>query len=133
MARARGSGKTPGSGRKRGTPNKRTLELSEALEACGCSIPDHIQKLLNDDTVSSTLKVDFISKIMQYLYPQRKAIDPDGYISVEQATQMQLTMFKIFQESMIRKIDESLVDEVLHDVRIAATAYSPNGSRQNME
>lgn len=91
MAKAKGTTKT--GGRKLGTPNKRTLELIEALEDLGvdpvqgdAEILDELKALLCDKKHSSFQKkmqvlrsmFTIYSDLMQYMYPKRKAIDHAG-------------------------------------------------------
>ena len=94
-------------GRQKGTPNKRTLELREALEAAGLNDENHpvvmmfrvytgeitmpvvVRKTDGDDSwnevedvpLAPAVRVKCMSEVAQYLEPKRKAIElssPDG-------------------------------------------------------
>lgn len=60
-------------GRKRNTPNKRTLVLADRLAECGIDPVD----ILNGEfpKLTADKKVDIAMKLMPYLYPQRKAVE----------------------------------------------------------
>jgi hypothetical protein len=69
----RGQKKPLGSGRKRGTPNKKTQHLSEALDSLGLNVPERLIQLLPQ--LSSERQVDVLLEILGYLYPRRKALE----------------------------------------------------------
>lgn len=60
-------------GRKRGTPNHRTTELSEFLESIRFSVPEKLGEIL--PKLSHEKQADVLLKLMEYLYPKRKALD----------------------------------------------------------
>lgn len=80
MSFNKGQAKTPGSGRKAGTPNKKTeilLEIFEANEYCPAEEAVKILKdpksLLDDkDKISAHLK------LMEFKFPKRKAVEHSG-------------------------------------------------------
>jgi hypothetical protein len=76
------------SGREKGTPNKRSLELLQGLIAHGCSPAGEIASLLLSSQLQAKDKLECWERLLPYLYPQQKAIDPDGYITIEQAAGM---------------------------------------------
>jgi len=97
MAAKKGQGKTPGSGRKKGTPNKRTLDLQARMEELGCDPIDFMVKVIKgeivEDVVLGThkgepiirkmapgydLQVACAKELAQYLYPKRKALELTG-------------------------------------------------------
>ncbi len=107
-AAKRGGHKTPGSGRKAGTPNKRSLELLDVLQAAGydpeqdnpvvwmlkvytgdVTMPVVVTAITKDGPAHTienvplepTLRVRCMAEVAQYLYPKRKASEhtgPDG-------------------------------------------------------
>lgn len=107
--------KTPGSGRKPGNANKRTLEFHEALEALDCSIPDVIKGLVEDPAFDRLAKAEFIVKIMPFLWPQRKPIESDAYVSISQVG--------IVLTAQAQKFTELLV-ELGHDPEVARRAIT---------
>lgn len=80
MPRPPGSLKTPGSGRQKGSKNKRTLiggKIAEILESCAL---DPVEKLIKE--VYPMLQPDGQAKVLleltSYLYPKRKAVELSG-------------------------------------------------------
>lgn len=62
-------------GRGLGTPNKRTAEVKERLEALGCDPIEGMARIAMDETVSAEIRGRMYSELAGYLYPKRKAID----------------------------------------------------------
>lgn len=60
-------------GRRKGTPNRRTLLLADILEKAGLDVPVRVSELL--PALSPKEQVDVLLKLMEYLYPKRKAIE----------------------------------------------------------
>lgn len=71
MARPQGTPKT--GGRKKGTPNKNTLGLIEALDANGLSIIDHLTKIL--PKLKPDKQADVCLALMGFIYPKRKQVE----------------------------------------------------------
>lgn len=71
--------KTPGSGRKLGTPNKNTMDLMAKCEEMGVDVFAELLKYLIHpcDEVIRLKAIDIAAK---YLYPTRKAIEIEGKI-----------------------------------------------------
>ncbi len=65
--------KKKGSGRQKGTPNKRTKLLNEILDAKDFCIPGKLIELL--PSLSFEKQVDILLDLMSYVYPKRKAIE----------------------------------------------------------
>lgn len=78
-------------GRKKGTPNRKTLILQEVLETLDLDIPMRLRdELSNLDDVQKfgytpdikfkaiNLRVQIYLELMNYLYPKRKAIEMSG-------------------------------------------------------
>lgn len=66
--------KIPGSGRKKGTPNKRTQDL---LGRCQASGVDPFQILLDlaSHSLDETMRFNAARELLPFLYPKRKAIE----------------------------------------------------------
>lgn len=71
MPKTKGSLKT--GGRKKGTPNKKSLELHSLLSNNGINLIEELKVLL--PKLSPEKKADVLLNLMQYLYPKRKSID----------------------------------------------------------
>ena len=63
-------------GRQAGTPNKRTLELIEQLDARNFDVIDELLKLYPNLERKGQAKV--LCDLLQYLYPKRKAIEVEA-------------------------------------------------------
>ena len=112
-------------GRVKGTPNKRSLTLRAALEAHGCHLEEQIAHLLRDPAVEAPLKAEVVAKLLPYIYPQLRPVDPDGMLSPEQAAGMLGRQALTFREALRRYVtDETIIARVLDDLR----AHTTNGS-----
>tara|TARA_Y100001963_G_scaffold17759_1_gene21945 strand:- start:36226 stop:36594 length:369 start_codon:yes stop_codon:yes gene_type:complete len=107
MARPKGQGKTPTSGRKKGTPNKRTkhaIELAERLGVDPLEVLLHItsnnwkalgyesgetEKVLKDGGTIMVERIELKDRLgaakeaCKYVYPTRKAVDFSASESTE--------------------------------------------------
>ena len=72
MPRQKGTTKT--GGRKKGSLNKKTLELSQILKKANINVPEKIIELL--PTLDTEKQVEVLLKLMPYLYPKRKPKEP---------------------------------------------------------
>lgn len=70
----KGQKKPEGSGRKKGTPNKRTAEIAERLK--GIDIVGELLKIART-TDKDDLKVTVYKELLKYAYPQLKAVELD--------------------------------------------------------
>ena len=78
--------KTPGSGRKKGSPNKKTIELLDICVKHGLH-PFEGMVLLAKAEADPDKKFDKLEKIAQYVHPKRKAMeisngDENGFLVV---------------------------------------------------
>lgn len=71
MPRPLGTSKT--GGRRKGTPNRRTIDLTERLENVGLNVPERLVELLPQ--LSAEKQVEILMDLMTFLYPKRKAIE----------------------------------------------------------
>lgn len=74
MSKEQGSTKT--GGRRKGTPNKKTLCLIKSLENNNIDIINEIAALLPQ--LGPEKKADVLLNIMSYIFPKRKAIELSG-------------------------------------------------------
>lgn len=118
MPRGGTIGHRKGGGRTKGTPNKRSLALRQALAAHGCHPEEQIAGLLLDAEVETTLKADLLTKLLPYLYPQLRPVDPEGALSPEQAAGMLGAQAGKFREALHRHVrDHAAIAAVLEDLR----------------
>ncbi len=73
MARPKGLAKT--GGRRPGTPNRKTHELSEKLESLGCDPIEGLVRLAEDPATKPEIKVRCYAELAQYIHPKRKAME----------------------------------------------------------
>lgn len=95
----RGNKKPVASGRKKGTPNKKTLILSESLEALKLDIPARLNELL--PKLSYEKQADVLLELLGYIYPKRKPLEDDGNKS--QITETSVSVQSI--KALIQKPD----------------------------
>lgn len=95
----RGGKKPTASGRKKGTPNKKTLVLSESLEKLKLDIPARLNELL--PLLSYEKQADVLLELMSYIYPKRKPLEADGSIPVRLETAVSVQSIK----ALIQKPD----------------------------
>ena len=62
-------------GRIAGTPNKRTQDLQDRLEALGVDPLEGLAQIAKDDTAPLELRAKVQMDLMSYLYPRRKALE----------------------------------------------------------
>jgi hypothetical protein len=67
--------KTPGSGRKKGTPNKRTVDLAARLKALKCDPVGELVHLAQAADVDAAIRARCYIELLTYLYPKRKSIE----------------------------------------------------------
>lgn len=73
MGRPVGRAKT--GGRKKGTPNKRSLEFSEALRELAFSPVDELVRQIRGEHVSALDRARLCLEMLPYLFPRRKPIE----------------------------------------------------------
>jgi len=72
-------------GRVAGTPNKRTQEVMERLDALGCGPIEGMAKIAMDQSNPPELRGRMFAELAQYVAPKRKAVEhsaEDGSASV---------------------------------------------------
>ena len=71
-----GTPRMPGSGRKKGTPNKRSQAIIERIESSGKDPLAVMLDLLDDE--DANLRFQASKELLGYLYAKRKAIEVTG-------------------------------------------------------
>jgi formylmethanofuran dehydrogenase subunit B len=66
MAKGRKTG-----GRSAGTPNRKTSDLCEFFESAHFHVPTELMKIFS--SLDADKQVDVLMRLMEYLYPKRKA------------------------------------------------------------
>jgi hypothetical protein len=104
-------------GRVRGTPNRKTEALRQALQNYGCRIEEQIAGLLLDAEMDQSLKVDLVVKLLPYLYPQLRPVDETTMLTPQQAAGMLGSQATKFREALTRYVsDRTIVSQVLDDL-----------------
>ena len=70
--------KVAGSGRKAGTPNRRTREVQEMLDSLHCNPIAGMVRIAEDESVELSLRARMYTELAQYVAPKRKAIEHSG-------------------------------------------------------
>lgn len=79
MAWHKGTPRPESSGRKKGTPNRKTELLMEKCERLGI---DPFEALLElTKTAEDDIRLGALKEICQYLYPKRKSLEHSGEMS----------------------------------------------------
>ena len=73
----KGQKRPTNAGRKKGTPNKKSIGLDEKLKELGFNVVDEYIGIFNE-TEDEQLKANICKEFMKYCYPQRKAVEFDS-------------------------------------------------------
>jgi len=65
-------------GRKAGTPNRQTREISELLESLGHNPIEAMVRIATDPEASLELRGRMNAELAHYVYPKRKAVEVKG-------------------------------------------------------
>jgi hypothetical protein len=65
-------------GRKAGTPNKRTVEVTERLRELGCDPIEGMARLAMDEKNTPELRGRMHAELASYVAPKRKALELDA-------------------------------------------------------
>jgi len=93
-------------GRKKGTPNKSTLNLQERLDTLGFDAVDWLVAGLG--SMPPFQQVDALLKLMEFLYPKRKAIQ------VDLKTLTDAELVAIVENRLTELLPSSETDETAH-------------------
>lgn len=89
--RPKGSIKTPGSGRKAGTPNRNTLQVADLCAFHRCSPAEIlIQFAMSTDPADKTFKYQAAKELSLFIYPKLQTMNVDANINMD----------------VVRKVDE---------------------------
>lgn len=116
VARNRG-GANPGErrgGRKKGTPNKLSQDITAKLKRLGCDPITRMAKLATT-TEDEAIEARMLTELAQYAYPKRKAVDPEGMMSEEQARE-----FIQATTDLVRTI----IHRHVHDPEVTASMFA---------
>jgi hypothetical protein len=75
MPFAPGSHKPTRSGRKKGTPNRSSLEVAERLRELNCDPIEGMARIAMDKRHTPELRGRMYAELAQYVYPKRKAVE----------------------------------------------------------
>lgn len=81
MAWEKGKPRPEGSGRKKGTPNKRTEEVLEILAKHKFNVIEELIELYHrtgNEDATAGVAVKVLTELASYVYPKRKAIEHSG-------------------------------------------------------
>ena len=65
-------------GRVAGTPNRRTVEVIERLEALGCDPIEGMARIAMDMTTPVEVRARMFAELAGYVAPKRKAVEHNG-------------------------------------------------------
>jgi hypothetical protein len=66
-------------GRSAGTPNRKTLEITELLESYDCNPIEGMVRIAQDETNTPELRARMFSELAQYMYPKRRAVEMSAH------------------------------------------------------
>jgi hypothetical protein len=87
MAHPRGAPKTPGSGRKKGSRNKRTLALEAEIAASGEIPLDYMLRIMRDPNADDRRRDEMAIAAAPYVHPRLAAVthagEDGGHVRIE--------------------------------------------------
>ena len=96
-------------GRKRGTPNRRTLEVCDLLQSLGCDPIEGMARIAMDASNSLELRARMYVELAQYVAPKRKAV------VLSSTAQDRQVVFNIGLPARSTKVVDNLGQETLTD------------------
>lgn len=72
---AQRGGKRPGAGRKKGTPNKATLERQKRIAESGQTPLDYMLSVMRDENNPRDIRLDAANKAAPYVHPKLANVD----------------------------------------------------------
>src|SRR3954451_24156929 len=78
MSFRQGQPKPPNSGRRKGTPNRRTTDVAARLEALGCDPIEGMARIAIDPANDIELRARMYTELAHYGAPKRKAVEMTG-------------------------------------------------------
>jgi hypothetical protein len=83
MTFVKGMKRPPGAGRKKGTPNKRTLEVLAVLEEENCDPIRYLARVATGQEEANMARFMAAKELLQYAAPKLKAVEHSGNIDSE--------------------------------------------------
>ena len=103
-------------GRAKGTPNKLSQDISAKLLRLKCDPLTGMVKLIHDKDTDASIKARLYIELAQYVYPKRKALDPEDTLTTQQAQMMMQQYFNLFQMVLLRHVtDRNLATTIFSD------------------
>ncbi len=84
MGWPKGKPRPEGAGRKKGTPNKKTLEVHEILAKHNFNVIEELIELYNrtgNEDATAGVAVKCLTELASYCYPKRKALEVSGELN----------------------------------------------------
>lgn len=81
-------GKRPGAGRPKGSPNRRTADLSRKLDELEDELGKdtdpamHLARVIADDSAAPDLRIQAAKDLLPYVYPRLGSIDVNTNVNV---------------------------------------------------
>ncbi len=111
MAKSKGSSKT--GGRLKGTPNKKSQFLCEALVAQGIDVAAELASIYKQTLITAD-RVQILFKLLDYCYPKKKSIE---YIAPEQqAEEVDYSILSMEELNVLEKILSKLESKTPRDL-----------------
>lgn len=77
-------GARPGAGRKKGTPNKRTAELTKAVEASGLTPLEYMLSVMRDEANDQRERLSAAEKAAPYVHAKLSSIELNAKVAVHE-------------------------------------------------
>lgn len=107
------------SGRTKGTPNKRTVALQQALAQAGFSAPEQIATMFKDPQIPVALKIELCLHLLPYLYPRLRPVDPPGSLAPEHVAEMLGQQVRKFRDALQQHVhDPGTITLILEALRV---------------
>lgn len=109
-------GRKTGGGSRKGIPNKLSQDISAKLLRLRCDPLTSMVRLVQDRDTDVTIKSRLLIELAQYVYPKRRALDPDEMMTTTQAQAMMQQYFNLFQMVLLRHVnDRSITTAIFAD------------------
>lgn len=104
MGKSKGSPKT--GGRKKGTPNKNSVQMTEVLDNFGYNPVERLLEKYDKLSFSEQAKIDL--KFIEFLYPRKKSVDVDITNETDPYKNMSLEELRSLSEKLRRENEATL-------------------------
>lgn len=106
MAWPKGKPRPEGAGRKKGTPNKNSLDLLRICEEKGVDVFAEMVSIAMTTTLPE-VRFKMFSQIAEYLYPKRKALEHSGHLGMEWAKKVE-EIDSMTKEDQVKLLESEL-------------------------